>query len=284
MQSTNKAGRMRTSVSAEAYGEWNVKKAFVPPTYKKTDSERQRLVDCLKKSFMFQALSDTDSDTVVGAMEEVHGGPGDVMINMGDEGDFLYVIEEGSLECTKPIDGVETVLKTVVAGDVFGELSLLYGQPRAATVKVKDAAKMWKLQRDTFNEIVKGAAVKRRDTFMAVLKKVPILSSLGDYELSQIADAAKEEAYAADAVIIKQGDNGDIFYMMSEGDAKAVRDGNTVMQYTVGDFFGELALLHDAPRAATVVSTSACSCLTIERKAFTRLLGTLGELRAQKYA
>lgn len=276
--------RMRQSVSAEAYGEWNQKKEFKPPSYPKSDEQRKRLVSCLKNSFMFQALSEKDFEVTVGAMEEVTAAAGDVMIKQGDDGDFLYVIEEGALECTKPIDGVDTVVKTCEPGDVFGELALLYNTTRAATVKAKGAAKMWKLDRETFANIVRDAAANKREKMMGTLKKVPILSSLGDYELSQIADAVKTEEFPSESVIIKQGDTGDVFYMVAEGTAKVVRDNNTVMQYKEGDFFGELALLHDAPRAATVVTTSACSVLSLERRAFNRLLGSVADLRSQKYA
>jgi cAMP-dependent protein kinase regulator len=131
---------------------------------------------------------------------------------------------------------------------------------------------------------VKGAASQKRERFMKTLQKVPILSNLGEYELSQIADALKTEEVGPDTVIIKQGDSVDTFYILEEGAAKAVRDGATVMQYKDGDFFGELALLHDAPRAASIISTAKTSLLLLERKAFNRLLGTLSELRSQKYS
>jgi cAMP-dependent protein kinase regulator len=286
IQSASKAGKTRASVSAEAYGAWNQKKEFTPPVHDKSDEQKNRLVNCLKSSFMFEALADKDFQVTVGAMEEVNAAAGETLIKQGDEGDFLFVVEEGKLECTKPIDGEVKVLKTCVAGDVFGELALLYNTTRAASVSVSSdgPAKLWKLDRDTFNNIVKEAASKKRERFMTTLKKVPILANLGDYELSQIADALKSEDFAADSVIVKQGDVGNTFYILEDGTAKAVKDGATVMQYESGNFFGELALLHDAPRAASIISTSKCSCLGLERKAFTRLLGTLGELKAQSYS
>jgi cAMP-dependent protein kinase regulator len=275
---------MRQSVSAEAYGEWNQKKEFTPPHYPKTDEQKARLTATLKQGFMFKALSEKDFEVCVGAMEEVNAKAGDIMITKGDQGDFMYIIEAGSLDCLIPIDGEDKVVKTVVPGDVFGELALLYNCPRAATVKAKDDGKYWKLDRESFSNIVQDAAMKKRDKFMATLKKVPILAGLGDYELAQIADAATTNEHAADEVIIKQGDSGNTFYIVAEGTAKAVRDGNTVMQYKEGDFFGELALLHDAPRAASIVTTSAGITLSLERKAFTRLLGSLSELRSQQYS
>merc|ERR1719198_2523697 len=62
----------RGSVSAEAYGAWNEKKAFSPPVIEKSDEQKERIKAVLMKSFMFQALEDKDLSTVIGAMKEVN--------------------------------------------------------------------------------------------------------------------------------------------------------------------------------------------------------------------
>ena len=62
--------KTRTSVSAEAYGEWNAKKAFTPPNHPKSDEQKQRLKETLNKSFMFSALEEKDMQLVLGAMKE----------------------------------------------------------------------------------------------------------------------------------------------------------------------------------------------------------------------
>lgn len=62
--------KTRTSVSAEAYGQWNQKKAFTPPDHPKTDEQKQRLKQTLNKSFMFSALEEKDMQLVLGAMKE----------------------------------------------------------------------------------------------------------------------------------------------------------------------------------------------------------------------
>merc|ERR1719235_747374 len=98
-------GQMKTaraSVSAEAYGAWNQKKAFTPPSYPKTDDQKARLGQVLSKSFLFSALETKDLDSVIGAMPEVPA-EAERVLQEGDDGDFLFVIEQGILDCKKKI-------------------------------------------------------------------------------------------------------------------------------------------------------------------------------------
>lgn len=274
----------RQSVSAEAYGEWNKPKEFVAPVIAKTDEQKASIRPILQKSFLFSALDEKNMEIVVMAMKERTLGAGDTVIKQGDDGDFLFIVAKGTLECWKKFDGAdeEKMVKTCVVGDVFGELALLYHQPRAASVKATELAVCWQLDRDTFNQIVKQAAVEKREMSMAVLTKVDLLSSMEQYDLGQLADALVSETFETDATIVKQGEPGDKFYILATGTAAAKKNGTEVMQYTQNMFFGELALLRDEPRAADVVATSKCMCLSLDRNAFKRLLGGVETLLQKK--
>merc|ERR1719235_732638 len=141
--------RMRTSVSAEAYGDWNKKKEFTPPRHPKSDEQRTRIREVLGRNFLFDALGEADASLIVDAVEENIIQKGERVIKQGENGDFMYVIESGALECLIVKDGSEVVVKTCEAGDAFGELALLYNAPRAASVQAKDASVCWKLDRET---------------------------------------------------------------------------------------------------------------------------------------
>merc|ERR1719217_1308949 len=93
---------------------------------------------------------------------------------------------------------------------------------------------------------------------------------MDDYMRSQLTDAFKEESYEDGQVIMTEGEEGNTFYILADGAATAVK-GDSTMEYAAGDFFGELALLKDQPRAATVTS-KGCKVLTLDRKSFNRLL------------
>lgn len=278
---TNKA---RTSVSAEAYGEWNTKKAFVAPVVPKTDEQKDRLRNVLSKSFLFSSLEDNDMTVVIGAMSEVNSPEGEKVITQGDEGDFLFVIENGSLDCSINVDGNQKVVKTCEAGDVFGELALLYNCPRSATVTAKGSCVLWKLDRETFTHIVKESAQKKRLRYDSFLAKVPLLGNMDAYERSQLADALKVETFSDGAVIFKQGDVGNKFYILEDGEAVATKGGQEVMQYSSGDYFGELALIRNQPRAATITAKKEAKLLSVDSRSFKRLLNVNDLMqRAQKY-
>lgn len=82
------------------------------------------------------------------------------MINQGDDGDNLYVVETGKLACSKVMEpGQPAVhLKDYVPGEAFGELALLYNAPRAASIEASEPSELWALDRRTFNHIVKDSA------------------------------------------------------------------------------------------------------------------------------
>jgi cAMP-dependent protein kinase regulator len=223
---------------------------------------------------MFKNLDENDLSIIIGAMKEVTCETNNRVINQGDDGDFLFVIESGTFDCLiKKDDGSpEVSVKTCKAGDFFGELALLYNCPRKASVLSKEKGVVWQLDRDTFNHIVKEAAQKKRNRYDAFLAKVPLLQSMDAYERSQLADALKSETFSDGQTIMSQGEMGHKFYIIEEGEVTATKSGVQVMSYGVGDYFGELALIRDQPRAATCMCKGPSKLLSLDSASFKRLL------------
>jgi cAMP-dependent protein kinase regulator len=212
----------RTSVSAEVYGIFNKKSIFEPRKVQKTEEQINRIIERVNQSFIFNCLDEKDLQAVIDAMEEKHFKKGDEVIKQGENGDMLYLIETGTLDCFKniPKEG-EVFLKTYNPGEAFGELALLYNAPRAATIIAKENCTLWALDRETFNHIVKEASMKKRERYQNFLKSVNILSSIDNYDIAQIADALKVEKVKAGDVIIKMNEEGDKFYILEDGSAYA---------------------------------------------------------------
>merc|ERR1719272_2707782 len=113
---------------------------------------------------------------------------------------------------------------------------------------------------------------------MHFLESVDILKSLTADEVAKTGDALRERTYGSGVNIIQEGTEGDVFFILEKGSAAATKDGKTVMEYKPSMYFGELALLSDALRAADVVTLEESTVLSLDRKAFQRLLGNLDNI------
>jgi cAMP-dependent protein kinase regulator len=235
----------------------------------------------IEKSFMFSGLEESEMAIVVDAMEEKKCFKNEVVIKEGDDGDCLYVVASGTLACTKVFKGNtdSTFLKRYEAGEAFGELALLYNAPRAATITSDNESLLYILDRATFNHIVKDAAVRKREKYDGFLKQIKLLETMDDYERDQVSEAFTDVTFAAGETILKEGEDGkDLFFLLSgEAIASKLDAGapKEVLQYKVGDYFGELALLRNEPRAASVIAKTDCTCVKMDRHSFKRMLGPL---------
>lgn len=102
---------------------------------------------------------------------------------------------------------------------------------------------------------------------------------MNDYEIEQVCDAIKRKDFDKGETIIKEGELGNDFFILKSGTCHAVKtiDGEekSVMSYEKGSYFGELALIKNEPRAASIIALEDCSCISIDRMSFKRLLGPL---------
>ncbi|KAG5988041.1 protein kinase A regulatory subunit [Claviceps pusilla] len=287
----------RTSVSAESlkpsadsYDNWS------PPVHEKSAEQIDRLKKAIEGNFLFSHLDDEQTAQILGALvEKPIPAKGIKVISQGDAGDFFYVVEKGSFDVhvnasgsIQPgLDGLGDTVGNIQAGGSFGELALMYNAPRAATVISAEAGcTLWALDRITFRRILMESTFARRRMYETFLEEVPLLSSLTPYERSKIADALETKKYAKGEIIIKEGDPGHSFFLLESGEAEAFKGdpSNKVLHYKKGDYFGELALLNDQPRAASIMASSDVKVATLGKNAFQRLLGPVeGLLRRTRY-
>lgn len=112
-----------------------------------------------------------------------------------------------------------------------------------------------------------------------ILRQVPLFLGLNDHQLGIIADLLTKREFEPGRTIITQGKGGQGLFIISKGAAKVVRsqpDGEEVEVNALGpnDFFGELALLDDGVRTASVIATSDLECLILTRLDFQGILRT----------
>ncbi|GAV54191.1 hypothetical protein ZYGR_0AK06930 [Zygosaccharomyces rouxii] len=268
------AGR-RTSVSAETFQPGSLDN-WTPPHYvEKTPEQLDRLFKAVGGNFLFNKLDTDSKKLIINALEEKRVNKGTEIIKQGDEGDFFYVVEKGTVDFFVNHHKVNTSN----AGSSFGELALMYNSPRASTVIAQTDCVLWALDRLTFRKILLGSSFQKRLMYDELLKSMPILQTLTTYDRAKLADALDTEFYEAGQEIVREGDVGENFYLIEYGECDICKEGQGVINHLrAHDYFGEIALLNDLPRQATVKATKRTKVATLGKSGFQRLLGPAVEV------
>jgi len=190
-----------------------------PPKFDKTDADRERLVSLLAKTALLGALDTAAASTVVDALSCKTCKAGENMITQGEAGDYFYLLDSGDADVYKapPGGGAEAKVFEYSSGGSFGELALLHGEPRAATVRARTDCKVWALDRDTFRKIMVTTGQRSMQNRTDFLDKVELLAELEQFEKFKIAEAMENRNFSDGDTIIKEGDDGHEFFIIKEG-------------------------------------------------------------------
>ncbi|XP_059099374.1 cAMP-dependent protein kinase type I regulatory subunit-like isoform X4 [Tigriopus californicus] len=271
--------KRRGAISAEPITEEDASsyvKKVVPKDYKTMAS----LSKAIAKNVLFSHLDENERSDIFDAMFPVNAIPGEVIIQQGDAGDNFYIIDSGEVEIF--VDG-EKVLN-IGDGGSFGELALIYGTPRAATVKAASDVKLWGIDRDSYRRILMGSTIRKRKMYEEFLSKVSILENLDKWERLTVADSLESVSFENSEVVVTQGEPGNDFFIIVEGTAVVTQYRNEgeepveVGRLGPSDYFGEIALILDRPRAATVTARGPLKCVKLDRGRFERVLGPCSEI------
>lgn len=109
---------------------------------------------------------------------------------------------------------------------------------------------------------------------LSVLKRHFLFSQLRDYDLNDVIDAMQCQYVNENDIIIQQGDTGDVFYILEEGKAEIFIDNKPLGFLEAGSSFGDLALMYNSPRAASIIAKTACTLWTLDRVFFRQAMVT----------
>ncbi|KFZ50760.1 cAMP-dependent protein kinase type I-alpha regulatory subunit, partial [Podiceps cristatus] len=246
------------------------------------------LAKAIEKNVLFAHLDDNERSDIFDAMFPVTYIAGETVIQQGkcDEGDNFYVVDQGEMDVYVNSEWATSVGE----GGSFGELALIYGTPRAATVKAKTNVKLWGIDRDSYRRILMASifladvTLRKRKMYEEFLSKVSILESLDKWERLTVADALEPVQFEDGQKIVVQGEPGDEFFIILEGTAAVLQRRSENEEFVeVGrlapsDYFGEIALLMNRPRAATVVARGLLKCVKLDRPRFERVLGPCSDI------
>ena len=214
----------------------------------KSKEQTDRIMEILKNHVLFEHLDEQETKSVQDAMFLVEYAPGGQIIKQGDDGDNFYIVESGIVEIFISNEKAESseLVATCTGGDAFGELAIMYNEPRKATCIANGDVKLWALDRVSYKVIIMKTALAKRNQYKSFLQNVPILSQLTEYEVLTIVDALREETFIDGELICKEGDEGDRFYIVKDGTAICIKetpDGSSeqVASLITGSYFGEVS-------------------------------------------
>jgi hypothetical protein len=165
--------------------------------------------------------------------------------------------------------GVVESLQTfaLAAGSLAAPLLIAIGGGRAAVLGVAlllpTLALVWRRRMLTLDSSARVPVVE-----IALLRQLPLFASLPAPELEGIARSLQPASAEPGDVVVKQGDTGDRYYAIADGTVEVSANGAAVRTMTRGEGFGEIALLHDVPRTATVRAITAASLYTLAKEPF----------------
>jgi CRP-like cAMP-binding protein len=236
---------------------------------------RTRLVDLLRSADVFHGLPLAGLEELAAGAEARVFGEGTEVIRQGEPGETFYTVERGRAQVS--IDGYPVAVLT--RGMSFGERALLRGGPRAATVVALGELAVVTVSRELFLAAVAGgqslvvqAGSLAERSLPDVLPGLPLFGRLPRDSLRRAAALFEVADFHPADAIVRQGDRGDRFFVVLSGSVEVSVDGRPVGALMAGDGFGEIALLHDVPRRATVTARDGVRVATLGRQAFVDLV------------
>jgi CRP-like cAMP-binding protein/Zn-dependent protease len=199
---------------------------------------------------------------------------GEPVFRQGDRPDAFYVVRTGTvqIEDEDPETGDTRLIRTMTRGESFGEMGLLGAHRRQATVRALDEVELFEVDKGTFDRLL-AEDMRAPDfghTFQALaeLRELPVFSKLDSEQLAVILEHGGWVTVGPSDAPVTQGEPGDRFFVVASGRAEVVRDGKSVGSLGRGDYFGEVALLRNIPRTATVMASTPMRLFALDRDGF----------------
>ena len=211
---------------------------------------------------------------------------GDIVIGEGERGDALYIITHGVASVYKG-DKEVAILSD---GDFFGEMALLGDQVRTATVKAKHPSTLLRLRRRDIMQLAgEGTELKRRLTEVKeerqaqteLVSIVPLLRGLSSEVLEMIVEQTMSVGFKPGDAVMTEGERGDSMFIIIHGVVSVYKAGELIAELKEGDFFGEMALLGEQVRTATVKIKEQTALLKLSRANIMQLAENNPELKTR---
>ena len=237
--------------------------------------EAARLIDELP---VFEDLDEETLSDLAGRVRLRPISRGRPVVRQGERAEAFYVVRRGTFEVVEedPASANERVIRVLGRGESFGELALVRAAPRSATVRALEDGEVFEIDKGTFDRLLteEVRAPDLAPTLQAVseLGEIPCFSHLEPDELSELLAHGEWVTFPPGETVVVQGEPGDAFYALRSGQVEIRENRRKPKVLGPGSYFGEVALLLDVPRTATVRTRTPVRAFRLDREGFDRLL------------
>ncbi len=245
----------------------------------------QGLIELLKNSQIFGFLDDDAIDDVVNEFSLEYYSHGEQITHKGDSQKNFFIIFSGNADVVIK-DGARTKrVASLKKGDFFGEEAILHDKPTSSTICAMGDVVVAKLAGEDFKKLAESKkefanfvkAYSANQALTAFLKNFGSFGALSAKESAKwLTGLNYEEPKNNGEIIFAEGDEGDKFYIVASGGVEIVKNINGVETLLVtlgeGKFFGEMALMSNAPRAATAKSVGVTHLVSMDKDKFTAMV------------
>jgi len=222
---------------------------------------------------LFSAFSTRTFIKVLGQVRVHTLAPETLILKEGEKGTSIFAVAEGQVRVTKELGGQILELATLPAGSFFGEMALLTGAPRRASVWTIGDAEILEIPKAVLDEIG-SEAPSMSETLRRFCRERLLQTALATGALFRGLDPTARDKLVhrfrtleakAGASLLEEGKPVDGLYVVVDGVLQVQKAGKTLAVLRGGDFFGEMSLLSGGSAAATVVVTEQATLLKLAR-------------------
>lgn len=244
--------------------------------------------EVMKQVQLFRNLSQSQQEQVVRALKPAKFFDGEVIVQQGNRGSRFYMIAKGEAVVTKTTPNAqgqpqERMVTHLRAGHYFGELALIYDDPRTATVRAVGDVELLYLTQEDFQHI-------GQVHLSLMLQQVPLLSRLNARDQDIVLSRLQPANFNDGEYIVRQGEEGTRFYLITRGEAIVSEKAQTTTTNAAtgesetktyekeltrlyeGHVFGEMSLIYSEPRTASVRAVGPVKCLYLSKEDFDKCL------------
>lgn len=244
----------------------------------------EEIIGFLKEIPLFAELKEEDLTELCKHIKLRRFMKNSPIVRQGDAGDNFYTIVSGKAKIVvSGNNGAEKILGTLSTGDSFGETALIEKGKRTASIVTLSQTAVFEISREGFEKFLASNAENREKiTGKIRLGKMLLASSVFSFmsqkQISYLIKNLKPEKIKAGTIVFKQGDKGNKFYLIQEGNIHLERFDNSLKTLDIilkpGNFFGEMALVKNIPRTATAEAVSDSLLFTLDKESFCNVIGS----------